>query len=60
MQNEYVSGEVENFHSSADFGFVCEFLIDCIDDPRYTSNNDESGHMSFSNNMMNFIYGVGQ
>ena len=58
MQNEYVTGEVDNFHSHADFGFVCEFLIDCIDDIRY--NNGDSGPNAFDQNMMNFIYGVGQ
>lgn len=59
MQNEYVSGEVENFHSHADFGFVCEFLMDCINDNRY---NDARcmGVDAFDYNMMNFIYGVGQ
>lgn len=60
MQNEYVSGEVENFHSHADFGFVCEFLMDCIDDPRYNGSGSGRGVDAFDYNMMNFIYGVGQ
>lgn len=57
MQNEYVTAAVDNFHSEADFGFVCEFLMDCIDDPRYSGGR---GVDAFDYNMMNFIYGVGQ
>lgn len=57
MQNEYVTAAVDDFHSEADFGFVCEFLMDCIDDPRYSGGR---GVDAFDYNMMNFIYGVGQ
>lgn len=60
MQNEYVTGEVENFHSHADFGFVCEFLMDCIEDPRYSGYEKGEFSSVFEVNMMKFIYGVGQ
>lgn len=37
MFNIYVGKEVEGFHSSADFGYVREFLLDVIEDERYTN-----------------------
>lgn len=59
MVNNYVGSIVEEFHSDADMGFVCEFLMDCIEDDRYT-NYPHSVDSTFEVNMMNFIYGVGQ
>ena len=58
MTNIYVSGIVEEFHSDADMGYVCEFLLDCIEDSRYT--NYPNGSSEFEKNMIHFIYGVGQ
>lgn len=63
MTNIYVAAAVEGFNSSADFNYVCEFVIDCIDDSRYSDDSrytDGDGHESFSLDMMNFIYGTGQ
>lgn len=62
MFNIYVGKEVEAFHSSADLGYVCEFLMDVIEDERYTNygfplylqSND------FEKNMLQFIFGNGQ
>lgn len=56
--NTYVDFVKEDFHSDADMGFVCEFLLDIIEDPRYT--NYPNGSSEFKVDMMNFIYGTGQ
>ena len=62
MFNIYVGKEVEGFHSSADFGYVCGFLLDVIEDERYT-NFDFPLHLQsneFEKNMLQFIFGNGQ
>ena len=62
MNNIYVAGVVEEFHSDADMGYVCEFLMDVIEDNRYTNYDKQTGvgDVKFEKNMIHFIYGVGQ
>lgn len=60
MQNVYVSGVIDNFHSNVDMGYVCEFVMDTIEDNRYTNYGNYHRDSEFETNMLNFIYGVGQ
>ena len=60
-KNNYVVGVVDGFHSDADMGYVCEFLMDTIEDNRYTNyKNQNDSDSEFEKNMLHFIYGVGQ
>ncbi len=59
-KNAYVVGVVDGFHSDADMGYVCEFLMDTIEDKRYTNYSQIQNDSEFEKNMLHFIYGVGQ
>ena len=60
MKNTYVAGVVDCFHSTADMNYVCEFMLDVMEDPRYNQNSPDHYDHIFQLNMMQFIYGNGQ
>lgn len=63
MFNIYVGKEVEGFHSSADMGYVCDFLMEIVNDNRYINDLPHHYHHQsneFEKDMLQFIFGKGQ